>query len=369
MPPEKISKTQRWLDLISYLVGRRYPVGLEELLVRLPAYERMEADTARRYFERDKADLIELGIPLRYEQLASETGQGRWTGYFLGTHDFFLPYLKIVEGLSAPRESARRLGAGTLEVSPDHFADAVEALRRIAELPSSPFADDARRAYAKLAFDIDESTVLGDAPVHIVGPPEDGKQALGILSDALVERRPLRFRYHTMGRDEVRDREVDPYGLLMSGGRWYMVGRDHDRDQLRQFRVDRIEGPEAMSDRRGSRAPFFSVPADFSLEAYAHRQPWELGEAPPVEADIRFPFPWSLWADRNEYGTLVGTDEAGTAVRRFRVRVADPFLRWILSSEAEMELVSPPSLVEDLTSLVSEIVDLHTDMRPDDAEA
>lgn len=38
--PEHISKTQRWLDLITYLVGRHFPVPVEELMERLPAYAR-----------------------------------------------------------------------------------------------------------------------------------------------------------------------------------------------------------------------------------------------------------------------------------------------------------------------------------------
>ena len=36
--PERIKKVQRWLDLIAYLVGRRLPVSVEELMERLPAY-------------------------------------------------------------------------------------------------------------------------------------------------------------------------------------------------------------------------------------------------------------------------------------------------------------------------------------------
>ena len=57
MPPTKL---QRYLDLIAYLVGRRVPVAVEELMEKIPAYaERWktgnETDlaTARRTFERD----------------------------------------------------------------------------------------------------------------------------------------------------------------------------------------------------------------------------------------------------------------------------------------------------------------------------
>ena len=69
--PENISKVQRWLDLIAYLVGRHFPVPVEELMERLPAYARdfrggdeTARASVRRKFERDKDELRDAGIPI-----------------------------------------------------------------------------------------------------------------------------------------------------------------------------------------------------------------------------------------------------------------------------------------------------------------
>ena len=35
---------------------------------------------------------------------------------------------------------------------------------------------------------------------------------------------------------------LDPYGLLLRDGFWYVVGHDHEHDELRTYRVDRIDG-------------------------------------------------------------------------------------------------------------------------------
>jgi hypothetical protein len=58
------TKLQRWLDLIAYLVGRRLPVAVEELMEKVPAYaekwntgEDTPRATRRRTFERDKEEL------------------------------------------------------------------------------------------------------------------------------------------------------------------------------------------------------------------------------------------------------------------------------------------------------------------------
>lgn len=352
MPPA-ITKTQRWLDLISYLVGRRYPVEVGELMERLPAYAALQPESARRTFERDKEELLAADVPLECQRY-SVNGEERF-GYFLSTHDFFLPYLRIVEGVSAPREHPGYTRPGSVEIAPEHLADAVEALRRVADSAESPFATDARSGFAKLALDLDLSA-LQETPIYIAEAPgaAESRELLGTLSDALIERRPLRMRYRGAARGETTERVVDPYGLIATGGRWYLIAFDHDRDAIREFRVDRIE--VAAADPK---APQFAVPADFSVANYAHRRAWELGGGEAVEARVRFAFPWSLWAEQNGYGELLESEADGASVRSFRVLSPDPFLRWLLSAEGEPELVHPPELVDELNRVAMAVASLY----------
>ena len=109
--PEDISKVQRWLDLIAYLVGRHFPVPVEELMERLPAYsfdwrdgsEKVRA-SVRRKFERDKDELRELGIPLETVTYSINFGREELQGYTIDKKDLYLPYLKLLreETRSAP---------------------------------------------------------------------------------------------------------------------------------------------------------------------------------------------------------------------------------------------------------------------------
>ena len=50
------------------------------------------------------------------------------------------------------------------------------------------------------------------------------------------------FDYFTMERGELGTRKVDPYQLLFQGGQFYLVGRSHERDAIRVFRLSRIRG-------------------------------------------------------------------------------------------------------------------------------
>ena len=45
-------------------------------------------------------------------------------------------------------------------------------------------------------------------------------------------------------------RTVDPYSLYLMSGHWYVIGRDHDRDDVRTFRLDRVRGDVRFATRR-----------------------------------------------------------------------------------------------------------------------
>lgn len=104
----------------------------------------------------------------------------------------------------------------------------------------------------------------------------------------------------------------------------------------------------------------YSVPADFSVDAYVGRQAWELGEdEEPVSAIVRFRFPLSLWAERNGYGTLIEKHDDGSETREFTVRQVTPFARWILSLQADAEILEPAQLRDEVKELARKVAAAH----------
>jgi predicted DNA-binding transcriptional regulator YafY len=366
--PRAITKTQRWLDLLAYLVGRRLPVAVDELMERLPAYARQSnPDTARRTFERDKDELRKAGIPIETVRYSLNYGSEQAEGYQLSARDFYLPYLKLLkaEQPSIPKHSA----PSELPLAEDDARDALEALRRLAELPKSPFAEDARSAYAKLALDLEpaavreEPTVMASmAPSFRADVVAEAGPAMRVpegvtarsLADALRERRRVRFRYQGARRGRRTQREVAPYGVMFTGGHWYLVGWDEARSDIREFRLSRMEALEA--EEPGG----YEVPADFHLRDRLDRQAWELGEPEAaVQATVRFRFPRALWAERNGFGELVSSDADGAHLRSFQVRQPDAFLRWLLSLEGEAELLDPPALRNSFQQMARAVAEVY----------
>jgi proteasome accessory factor B len=342
---EKISKTNRWLDLIALLLGRKIPLTVDEIMERVPAYAEGYASgnatarsTVRRMFERDKDQLREMGIPIESVDYRINFGGEVIEGYRIQDRNFYLPYLQVLGGVDQPRP----LPPPNLELEREEATALAEALRQVEQVPGFPFAEEARTAASKLSFDLDREP-LPSTPILWVEPPGAGEvlDRLDTLSGALLGGKRVTFRYRGIRRGTATDREVEPYGLYFQRD-WYLVGFDRGREEIRVFRVSRMEDVHANTRLPKSRD--FEVPADFDLRGYVGRPAWRLDDGEPLRADVHFRFPSSLVVERNQQGELVGQDPEGSSVRRFEVTDPDPFLRWVLGFAGEAEVVEPDDL-------------------------
>ena len=98
---------------------------------------------------------------------------------------------------------------------------------------------------------------------------------LAKLEGAISKQRTVKFEYWSISRDEASERTLNPYALLPDNGIWYVVGYDLDRDDIRTFRVSRIRGDIKFATRRERD---FRAPADFDIEQYRGRPPWQIGD-------------------------------------------------------------------------------------------
>jgi predicted DNA-binding transcriptional regulator YafY len=132
------------------------------------------------------------------------------------------------------------------------------------------------------------------------GAPVTGETVL-LLAEAIRRRLRVRAGY-TSFAGEVTRRQLSPYGLVVHSGRWYLAAYDHDRQDLRTFRVDRMRRPAvskqaaapppdgfdavAYVSRSLARTPWrheVEVLLDLTLEQATRRLPATLAEL--VEAD------------------------------------------------------------------------------------
>jgi predicted DNA-binding transcriptional regulator YafY len=157
------------------------------------------------------------------------------------------------------------------------------------------------------------------------------------LQSAERDRRRVQFGY--TDKNAVRtQRQVDPYGFIVSSGRIYLVGYDHTRSDMRVFAVDNVS--EVAITPQG-----FERPADFNLDAYGANSVSGVRHAETLaEVTVRFSPVVAKAATLAQVARerrVTPREDGGVEVT---YRVADPLeiVRWSLRWGTEAEVVAPP---------------------------
>src|SRR6266550_1287301 len=195
--PDAPSRVERVLNLLALLLDTRRALTREEIVHDVAGYP-SQITAYRRAFERDKETLRGMGVPLTTEPI----GDGSELGYRVRPEDYYLPDL----GLGVEEAAALRVAVSAVSLGSHAGEGALLKLGGLADEAVAPIAS------------------LPIAP------------ALATLFEAFRARAVVRFTH----RDRVRT--VEPWGLSSKRGHWYLVGFDRDRDAVRAFRADRIDG-------------------------------------------------------------------------------------------------------------------------------
>jgi len=119
-----MQKAERLLDLAALLLRASEPVSWREIQEQFPDDYGGPGEAAIRKFERDKAELLELGIPVRWvggdEDLSA--------GYLVDKEDFYLPDLKL-----RPEDLALLYVAGSAALAQRVFPQQPEAMAKFLE--------------------------------------------------------------------------------------------------------------------------------------------------------------------------------------------------------------------------------------------
>ena len=264
-------KTERLLNLVICLLATRRYLSVQEIRDKVPGYESDNEEAFRRMFERDKEELRELGIPL--ETGTESAVHDDELGYRIARRDYELPAISLEPDEAAALGLAARL------------------------LHSAPLAGATGRALLKLrAAGIDAPEATGALEPRVGGNEPAFEACLAAVTDG----RLLRFTYRVSGRPP-EPREVQPWGVVWWHGRWYLVGHDTARDDVRVFRLSRIVDEPALVGPPHAVEP----PADVDLTALVARM---AGEEPRSTATVRMRA-GSGWALRREASAVTPAEE------------------------------------------------------------
>lgn len=205
-------KIERLINLtIALLATKRY-LTKSEIFKSVEGYEG-SAETKERMFERDKDDLRSLGIEIE-----------------VGSFD---PLFNDEAGYRIKQEKYQ-LDLG--EITPTE----ISLLSLAAQAwQGASFDEAAQKALLKLSsMGVPSDSLSLPTSAHKVN---DGGGDLPLITKAIAEQQLITFVYLDSQLDR-QERKVVPVGLSSRSGFWYISGVDQEIQEIRTFRIDRIDG-------------------------------------------------------------------------------------------------------------------------------
>jgi proteasome accessory factor C len=322
-------KLIRQLSLISYLMAERRPVTALEIRRDVEGYSGMNEDAFARRFYADRAELESLGIQLTVEKPAD--GVAEQENYSLRPENFHLPAIAFTDEELASLQFALTLLDGEFA-----YAEPLRlALQQISWGRPSPLTSP------------DQGSVALGVTASAGG--QELSQRLAKIETAIFRNKTITFDYYTMERDAVGARKVDPYHLLFQSGQFYLLGRSHERDAIRVFRLSRIRGKVAYATKAEHD---FKRPADFDPRIYASRADWQFGD-PAGEAEVWISerIAWQVERHYGRYGSVRHTDD-GDIVLTTEYASVRQLASWVLRLGEHARVLGPEELVRETTERV-----------------
>ncbi|MGC4960028.1 helix-turn-helix transcriptional regulator [Gordonia sp. DT101] len=302
-----LETSARLLALLTLLQTRRDWSGAD--LAR-----RLEITT--RTVRRDIDKLRELGYPV-------DATVGVGGGYRLGAGAEMPPLLLDDQEVLAVALGLNEITTGSVADMADASAGALTKLRQV--MPS------------RLRHRLDALTmeaVPRESRTSVSG------DVLTEIATACHRSERLRFDYRRGDGAESR-REVEPYRLVRSGLRWYLVGWDLGREDWRSFRVDRME-PKTPTGPR-------FIPRDLPEGGATGYLTRSLGAVyRKASARVRIHAPMDVVEPMVDaaWGTIEAGDDQGCELVLFSTSLVS-IARWLRAFEADFTVLGPPELVDE----------------------
>lgn len=286
-------------------------------------------EIGRRTVFRDIRSLIDAGVPI-----GGDAGEG----YF------------IVEGYHLPpvvfnkeEASAILMGAKFVEGNADvhtiqEYEKAMYKIKAVLKYSDKEFLDN-----------LDERVAIRPGP----NPRTPVDSHIAEIQQAIATNRLISMTYYSQYNDSTTSREVEPLGMVFYSGRWHLIAFCRLRQDLRDFRTDRIQKvrllPEVIDP---TQHPNY---LDFLNEALIGTDAKEATIKCSAKA-VRFMGEQKYFQGFVEENKL----EDGYYEMKFVTPFYDYFARWLMLYGDEIEIISPSELQGKAANIAKELLAHHS---------
>ncbi|GAC1405158.1 MAG: YafY family protein [Ktedonobacteraceae bacterium] len=311
-----MNKTDRLLAIVLELQGK----GKQRAEDLAKTFE-----TSKRTIYRDIEALCEAGVPL-----VSIPGRG----------------YSLMEGYFLPPLSFTTDEATMLLLGSEFMAQNFDAQYRIAAHAAS------RKIASVLPETLRDDVAYLQKSIRFITPEQRpaGTMMLQQLRRAVIERVTVRFqyakRYGQEGQETQTAREADPYALIHVAGIWHLTAYCHLRQDVRIFRLDRMDMLEVLPKA-------FVRPANVTIQEHQ-------GQQRTLTVLVLFAHEVIRWVRESRNYYVVSEEETTEGLLvTLQVRQESEIIQWLLSWGQHVRVLEPESLCQRLVEEAKGILQKH----------
>jgi predicted DNA-binding transcriptional regulator YafY len=232
-----------------------------------------------------------------------------------------------------------------------------EAADLLGQYKFSDVFGDVSGALQKILDFIEIHSATGEGSVVEFVDPEGqphikGSEHLPIIIKAIQDQKALRLYYHPFYEDKPYFTDVHPYLLKEYRNRWYLIGLNDFKEQIRTYALDRIQDIQPSGARY--------IPGAFNASEYFRNSigiispegspPKTLLAIQKTQAQYLISQPWHKSQNIEE-------ETGEEIIFSFRVHPTYEFLSLVLSLGKDVRILEPGSLVERMKKELREMLE------------
>lgn len=306
---DDVRRTTRIIQLDEMLRGGNY-ISMDDIVFKFGVNQR----TIERDFERLRD---EMNAPLEYDKKLKK--------YHYTDPTFSIPNVVLTEG--------------------DLFTVST-VLPLMEQYENTPLENSFRHIMSKITdmlpdtVTVDSSFLNKDVTFLKEAAPAIEEKIFNSVFKAIRSHKVITFEYKGNGSKVYRQRVFDAYHVLCQKGNWYVIGYDHDADDIRIFAMARMKDIVFTKD-------VFKIPAGFKLEKHIDLDfgIWNNTEA-PEEYELLFNASIANYITERQWhkGQKISVNKDGSAVLKFKSNQKEMIFSWVMSFGNAVTVLKPASL-------------------------
>ncbi len=261
--------------------------------------------------------------------------KGKNGGYYIGERDFEIPELKLLVD----------------SIQSSKFVTQDKTYKLIKKLESLASVYDGQLLQRQV-FVTNRVKSMNESIYYTVD----------VISDAITQNRKIRYKYFEYTVDKTRRYrhdgnfyEVSPFALIWDDENYYMLAWDSEADQMRHYRVDKMEKVTLTESEREGTDEFEKV----DMSAYTKTV---FGMFGGEEQKVKLRFANHLVGavlDRFGRDTIIIKDGDEHFTFTVNVVVSQQFLAWVFGFGNEAEILSPDEVRKEMKNQALSVAKLY----------